>query len=162
MAKLLEHAISKEDTRFQNIFVRGDRVINPIEGIKTRSKSKNDKELYTQVPLLVKIYKLLINELHNQIEERKDENDDEDEYDEYEDCDDDDTSANGNGDDDADLNENGSGDPGASNIEIDQENDNLNKYLNRYDCKLSCSIDRFGLICFIKKKNFISSVRGCV
>jgi hypothetical protein len=41
LAKLLEHAISTEDKRFQNIFVKGDRIINPIEGIKTRSKSKD-------------------------------------------------------------------------------------------------------------------------
>lgn len=32
-----------------------------------------DKESYTQVPLLVKIYKLLINETHNLIEEKRDE-----------------------------------------------------------------------------------------
>jgi hypothetical protein len=41
LAKLLEHAISTEDKRFQSIFVRGDRIINPIEGIKTRSKAKD-------------------------------------------------------------------------------------------------------------------------
>lgn len=41
LAKLLEHAISTDDRRFQNIFVRGDRIINPIEGVKTRSKVKN-------------------------------------------------------------------------------------------------------------------------
>lgn len=72
LAKVLEHAISTEDNRFQNIFVRGDRIINPVEGIRTRSKVKNEKELYTQVPLLVKIYKLLINELHGLLEEKKD------------------------------------------------------------------------------------------
>lgn len=40
LAKLLEHAITTDDSRFHNIFVRGDRIINPVEGIKTRSKSK--------------------------------------------------------------------------------------------------------------------------
>jgi len=80
LAKLLEHAISKEDVRFQSIMVKGDRVINPMEGIRTRSKSKTESELYTQVPLLVKIYKLLINELNNQIEDSKDDKDN-DEYD---------------------------------------------------------------------------------
>lgn len=40
LAKILEHAIATEDTRFQSIFVKGDRIINPVEGIKTRSKSK--------------------------------------------------------------------------------------------------------------------------
>ena len=126
MAKILEHAISKDDKRFQNIFVKGDRIINPIEGIKTRSKSKSEKELYTQVPLLVKIYKLLINELNNQIEDRKDDNDENGEdYDEYDDeqYSDYDTSFN-----EAFQQE--------TNIEIDQDNENLNKYLNRYDCRL--------------------------
>jgi hypothetical protein len=41
LAKLLEHAVSTDDKRFQNIFVRGDRIINPVEGIRTRSKVKN-------------------------------------------------------------------------------------------------------------------------
>lgn len=41
LAKILEHAISTEDTRFQSVYVRGDRIINPVEGIKTRSKSKS-------------------------------------------------------------------------------------------------------------------------
>ena len=43
LAKLLEHAISNDDKRFQNIFVKGDRIINPVEGIRTRSKVKNGK-----------------------------------------------------------------------------------------------------------------------
>ena len=41
LAKLLEHAVSHEDKRFQKIYVKGDRIINPVEGNKTRSKSKN-------------------------------------------------------------------------------------------------------------------------
>lgn len=45
MAKILEHAISTDDQRFQNIFVKGDRIINPVEGIRTRSKVKNGKIL---------------------------------------------------------------------------------------------------------------------
>lgn len=93
MAKVLEHAISTEDQRFHNIFVRGDRIINPVEGIRTRSKVKNEKELYTQVPLLVKIYKLLINELHGLLEEKKDLQE-EAEYDEENDYDNDENEAN--------------------------------------------------------------------
>lgn len=46
LAKILEHAVSTDDNRFQSIFVKGDRIINPIEGIKTRSKSKNGKISY--------------------------------------------------------------------------------------------------------------------
>lgn len=51
-----------------------------------------DKELYTQVPLLVKIYKLLINETHNLIEEKADEANEYDE-DEDEDAEDDENAA---------------------------------------------------------------------
>ena len=132
MAKILEHAISKDDKRFQNIFVKGDRIINPIEGIKTRSKSKSEKELYTQVPLLVKIYKLLINELNNQIEDRKDDNDENGEdYDEY----DDEEEEGADEDDNNDADDNDAFQQ-ETNIEIDQDNENLNKYLNRYDCRL--------------------------
>jgi importin-9 len=134
LAKILEHAISKDDKRFQNIFVKGDRIINPIEGIKTRSKSKSEKELYTQVPLLVKIYKLLINELNNQIEDRKEDENAED-YEEYDDEEEEDAdeedSLNGNNDGDNDAYQR------ATNIEIDQDGENLNKYLNRYDRKLN-------------------------
>jgi hypothetical protein len=115
LAKILEHVISTEDARFKDIFVKGDRIINPVEGIKTRSKTKNgttlfrlflksffcckvlkyfilkniDKELYTQVPLLVKIYKLLINEVHGLLEEKADEAEDYDEEEEGEDGDED-------------------------------------------------------------------------
>ena len=125
LAKLLEHAISTEDKRFQNIFVRGDRIINPIEGIKTRSKSKGEKELYTQVPLLVKIYKILINEIHGLLEEKKDDYDAEydDEGDEGvdENLDDDGNEENLDKN-DIDIDENGS--EGAENI---------NSYLHKYD-----------------------------
>ncbi|RNA14456.1 importin-9 [Brachionus plicatilis] len=118
LAKLLEHAITTDDSRFHSIFVRGDRIINPAEGIKTRSKSKTDKELYTQVPLLVKIYKLLINETHGLLEEKKDFNGD---YEEEESDDEDE---------EEDENEN------KEDIDIDQSEEpaeNLYNYLNKYD-----------------------------
>jgi importin-9 len=124
LAKLLEHAIATEDKRFQNIFVRGDRIINPIEGIKTRSKSKGEKELYTQVPLLVKIYKILINEIHGLLEEKKDEFDTE--YDDGDECGDD----NLDGDDDNES----EGNSDKNDIEVDENGaDSLNSYLNKYD-----------------------------
>jgi hypothetical protein len=135
LAKLLEHAVSTGDQRFQNIFVKGDRVINPIKGIKTRSKSKNEEELYTQVPLLVKIYKLLINELHSQIEEHKneefDELDDEDDEEEYENCDDEDEDE----DEDNDVETDGiDEDNAAATFEVDPQGEN-GKYLNRHNSK---------------------------
>jgi hypothetical protein len=82
-----------------------------------------EKELYTQVPLLVKIYKLLINEIHGLIEERKEDQDEgdyeDDDEGEYEDDD-----------------EDGLDDENKDTIEVDEngsETDNINKYLNKYD-----------------------------
>ena len=122
LAKILEHAISTEDQRFQNIFVRGDRIINPVQGITTRSKVKNEKEMYTEVPLLVKIYKLLINELHGHLEEKKDLQDDGD----YED---------GDGDEEGEYDAEPEG--AENEIDIDSnggsEAENINSYLNKYD-----------------------------
>lgn len=119
LAKILEHAISTDDQRFQNIFVKGDRIINPVEGIRTRSKVKNEQELYTQVPLLVKIYKLLINELNGLLEEKKDEEDYEDEDEEGEEEDEDNSEEDKSEMDGMD--ENGA------------QNDNINNYLSKYD-----------------------------
>ncbi len=133
----MEHAVSTGDRRFQDVFVKGDRIINPTKGIKTRSKSKNEEELYTQVPLVVKMYKLLINELHSQIEDSKndddyDELDDdlEDEEDEYENCDDEDEDED---DDDCVETDDIDCDNGAATIEVDPQN---GKYLNHYNRKL--------------------------
>ena len=39
LCKLLQHAIEKNDQRFQNIEVKGDQIFNYNEGIRTRSKS---------------------------------------------------------------------------------------------------------------------------
>lgn len=38
------------------------------DGIQTRSQTQNQSPQWTNIPLLVKIYKLLVNELSNQIE----------------------------------------------------------------------------------------------
>ncbi|XP_064607438.1 importin-9-like [Liolophura sinensis] len=67
LTKLLQHAISKNDMRLQNITVQGDQV-NQSNGIRTRSKAAQAPEEWTTIPVLVKIYKLLINELSNQME----------------------------------------------------------------------------------------------
>ncbi len=78
--------------------------------------------MYTQVPLLVKIYKLLINEIHGLIEERKEDQDEgdyeEDDEGEYED------------------DEDGLDEDNKDTIEVDEngsETENINKYLNKYD-----------------------------
>lgn len=50
---------------------------------------QQEQELYTQVPLLVKIYKLLINEMHGLLEEKKEEQQGEEEYEDEEEGDED-------------------------------------------------------------------------
>ena len=84
--------------------------------------SIKSKEMYTEVPLLVKIYKLLINELHGHLEEKKDLQDDGD----YED---------GDGDEEGEYDEEPEG--AENEIDIDSnggsEAENINSYLNKYD-----------------------------
>ncbi|KAK2163574.1 hypothetical protein LSH36_77g04009 [Paralvinella palmiformis] len=68
LSKLLSHVIQTNDKRLQDITVKGEQVFNPNDGIKTRSKASRDPDQWTMIPILVKIYKLLINELSVQIE----------------------------------------------------------------------------------------------
>ncbi|XP_063952084.1 importin-9-like [Lytechinus pictus] len=68
LAKLLDHAINTNDSRLHGIMVRGDQVFTPGEGIRTRSKAAQMPEQWTSIPIHVKIYKLLINELSNAME----------------------------------------------------------------------------------------------
>jgi hypothetical protein len=68
LCKLLQHAIQSNDPRLQDIQVQGDPVYNTADGIRTRSKTSKAPDQWTTIPVLVKMYKLLINELSNQIE----------------------------------------------------------------------------------------------
>ncbi|XP_069141482.1 importin-9-like isoform X2 [Argopecten irradians] len=68
LCKLMLHAIQNNDTRLQEIMVQGDQIDTPTNGVRTRSKTANTPVQWTTIPVLVKIYKLLINELSNQIE----------------------------------------------------------------------------------------------
>ncbi|XP_005100562.2 importin-9 isoform X2 [Aplysia californica] len=79
LCKLMQHAIAHNDLRLQDIMVQGEQVLPQGQGIRTRSKAKNAPEQWTTVPALVKIYKLIINELSNAIEETITHNDDDDE-----------------------------------------------------------------------------------
>ncbi|BFZ10398.1 hypothetical protein BsWGS_13436 [Bradybaena similaris] len=91
LCKLLQHAITTNDLRLQDILVQGEPIVSQGHGVRTRSKAKTAPEQWTMVPALVKIYKLLINELSNAIEENithaddDDEDDDEDDEEEDED-----------------------------------------------------------------------------
>ncbi|KAK3101186.1 hypothetical protein FSP39_001615 [Pinctada imbricata] len=68
LCKLLLHAIQNNDKRLTDILVQGDQIEPEVNGIRTRSKTANMPVQWTTVPVLVKIYKLLINELSSQME----------------------------------------------------------------------------------------------
>ncbi|ODM92754.1 Importin-9 [Orchesella cincta] len=62
LSKLLLHGVSMEDQRLTNIQVKGDLIAVPGgTGVVTRSKKQQER--WTEIPLLVKIFKLLIAEL---------------------------------------------------------------------------------------------------
>ena len=80
VAKLLQHGVNTNDSRLTEITVRGDQVFaKPVlqllmmfhqvfsEGRATRSSKK--VEQWTEVPLLAKLLKLLVNEMQNCVEE---------------------------------------------------------------------------------------------
>ncbi|OXB72277.1 UNVERIFIED_CONTAM: hypothetical protein H355_003810 [Colinus virginianus] len=75
LCKLLQYGINTDDKRLQDIRVKGEEIFNMDEGIRTRSKSAKSEllfccypERWTNIPLLVKILKLIINELSNAME----------------------------------------------------------------------------------------------
>ncbi|XP_014326579.1 importin-9 [Xiphophorus maculatus] len=68
LCKLLQHGINADDKRLQDIMVKGEEIYNPEDGIRTRSKSAKNPERWTNIPLLVKIFKLIINELSTVVE----------------------------------------------------------------------------------------------
>ncbi|XP_020791495.1 importin-9 [Boleophthalmus pectinirostris] len=68
LCKLLQHGLNTEDKRLHDIVVKGEEIYAPEEGIRTRSKSAKNPERWTNIPLLVKIFKLIINELATVVE----------------------------------------------------------------------------------------------
>ncbi|XP_076037579.1 importin 9 isoform X2 [Oratosquilla oratoria] len=82
LSKLLEHGVTANDARLQDIIVQGDQVFSPEERVRTRSQRVSRPEQWTQVPVLVKIFKLLINELANAIDSNMAKDDDEESEDE--------------------------------------------------------------------------------
>ncbi|PVD24404.1 hypothetical protein C0Q70_14886 [Pomacea canaliculata] len=92
LAKLLRHAIMTNDPRLQNITVPGELIVqsDSQEQVKTRSKSVTNPDQWTMIPVLVKMYKLLINELSNQLEAaiaRREEDAEEEDDDDDNECD---------------------------------------------------------------------------
>ncbi|XP_072308720.1 importin-9 isoform X2 [Eucyclogobius newberryi] len=68
LCKLLQHGLNTDDKRLQDIVVKGEEIYALEEGIRTRSKSAKNPERWTNIPLLVKIFKLIINELATVVE----------------------------------------------------------------------------------------------
>ncbi|KAL3058330.1 importin-9 [Trematomus bernacchii] len=68
LCKLLQHGLNSDDKRLQDIVVKGEEIYSPEDGIRTRSKSAKNPERWTNIPLLVKIFKLIINELSTVVE----------------------------------------------------------------------------------------------
>uniref|UniRef100_A0A8C9WF80 Importin 9 n=1 Tax=Scleropages formosus TaxID=113540 RepID=A0A8C9WF80_SCLFO len=68
LCKLLQHGINTNDKRLQDIVVKGEEIFSPEEGIRTRSKSAKNSERWTNIPLVVKIFKLIVNELSSVVE----------------------------------------------------------------------------------------------
>lgn len=63
LSKLLQHGVTKNDPRLTQITVKGDPIVDTNSGRVTRSKAASKPEQWTVIPLLVKIFKLLIHEL---------------------------------------------------------------------------------------------------
>jgi len=123
---LLEYSMTNNDTRFQTLIVPGDQIIYHQSGQtishRTRSKTSKQPEQWTRVPLVVKLFKILVLELQNQINTRKELEEDANFNDDDEDDDDDD-------DVDDDKQE---GELDESNL-LKSTDDETTKYLERYD-----------------------------
>lgn len=118
---------NNNDVGFQTLMVPGDQIIYQQSGQsvshRTRSKTSKQPEQWTRVPLVVKLFKMLVLELQNQINTRKELEED----------------ANFNDDDDEDDDDNENvtdikqdGDINESNV-LKSTDDETTKYLERYD-----------------------------
>jgi len=96
LGKLLQHGVNSMDPRLTEITVKGDQIHSG--GRSTRSQAK--PEQWTQIPLLAKLFKLLVNEMQSVFEEVEDEEEEvsEDEgWEDSQDSQDSDTSFQANG-----------------------------------------------------------------
>jgi len=122
---LLEFAMTNNDTRFQTLVVPGDQIIyqQPGQSVSNRTRSKTSKqpEQWTRVPLVVKLFKILVLELQNQINTRK-------EFEEDANFDDEDDDE-----DDNEENLDATSDDPSSSSRLKSTDDETTKYLERYD-----------------------------
>lgn len=124
---LLEYSMTNNDTRFQTLIVPGDQIIYHQAGQaishRTRSRTSKQPEQWTRVPLVVKLFKILVLELQNQINTRK-------EFEEDCDFDDDDDDDDDDGENDENLNSEFDN-PQLNSLK--SSDDETAKYLERYD-----------------------------
>ncbi|UJR16177.1 hypothetical protein I4U23_003087 [Adineta vaga] len=126
---LLEYAMTNNDVRFQTLIVPGDQIVYQQAGQsishRTRSRTSKQPEQWTRVPLVVKLFKILVLELQNQINTRKELEEDMN----FDDDDDDDEDADNDGNDDITVEKEGDNE---SNL-LKATDDETTKYLERYD-----------------------------
>ncbi|OXU19363.1 hypothetical protein TSAR_015966 [Trichomalopsis sarcophagae] len=89
LAKILEYGVTHDDSRLNEITVEGDQVPseNESSGVRTRGKSQSKPMQWTTIPVLVKIFKLIIYELGHYFEahsaeQENEESEDDDDVDE--------------------------------------------------------------------------------
>ncbi|KZC12620.1 Importin-9 [Dufourea novaeangliae] len=69
LCKILEYGVTHGDSRLNEITVKGDQIFSGHEeGVRTRSKAESQPYQWTTIPVLAKIFKLIINELSNDLE----------------------------------------------------------------------------------------------
>ena len=71
LSKILTFGIQTQDPKLGGILVRGDEIFLLGGGIQTRSKTKSKPKQYTEVPLLAKIFKVLVQELGIALESKE-------------------------------------------------------------------------------------------
>ena len=69
LAKVLTHTLATNDQRLAGISVRGEEVCPAgVTGIITRSRKSQMPVEWSEVPLVVKIFKLLVGDIANGLE----------------------------------------------------------------------------------------------
>ncbi|OQR79887.1 importin-9-like [Tropilaelaps mercedesae] len=70
LTKLVEHALNKNDERILGISVKGDEIVDLNDvGTKTRAQRAKKPTQWTEIPVVVKMYKLILRELIHQSED---------------------------------------------------------------------------------------------
>lgn len=68
LCNVLQFFVNTGDKRLSSIIVKGERIFQQDEGIRTRSRAAKVPEQWTMIPVPVKLFKLIINELGTLLE----------------------------------------------------------------------------------------------